>query len=198
MNMQSALSLSLFKTRFAMTVSLILGFVCAVGLRVSIGAPDTSHSVLAGLLFAACLMLLTIAAGTKAKFNARILITGLAGGFFLCVPALTVRFSNGSAHTPDGNFLLWSLIVAIVAFAEEAFLRGALYDKISGFSSQLIAIVATAIMFAALHVPLYGLRSVLLDLVVGLWLGALRYKTGSFVAPGIAHMTADLAAWWII
>jgi membrane protease YdiL (CAAX protease family) len=115
----------------------------------------------------------------------------------LCIPALIARLFGAGAHVPADNYLIWGLIVSIVAFAEEAFLRGALYEAISSWKGELAAVIATAVIFALLHGPLYGLRVVPLDLAVGLWLGALRVRSGSFMAPGIAHTVADLAGWFL-
>ena len=37
----------------------------------------------------------------------------------------------------------------------------------------------------------------MLDLAVGVWLGALRAVSGSVAVPAIAHTLADLAGWWL-
>ena len=55
-----------------------------------------------------------------------------------------------------------------------------------------------AIAFAALHVPLYGWHAVPLDFAVGLVLGATRLLAGTWTAPAIAHVGADLAGWWLL
>ncbi|HSW80448.1 MAG TPA: CPBP family intramembrane glutamic endopeptidase [Candidatus Saccharimonadales bacterium] len=185
------------KLDFLILAYLVIGFLCALLLRVTIGRPDVSHSAIAGLLFAACLASLAASCGVKLTINKRVVITGLLGGAFLCLPAVFFRHFAIGGHTPDGNYVAWSLIVATVAFAEEAFLRSALYDKVTDISNQKIAIFVAAVTFAILHLPLYGWQAMPLDFVVGLWLGALRYSSGSFVTPGIAHVLADLAAWWI-
>ena len=59
------------------------------------------------------------------------------------------------------------------------------------------AIAFTAAVFALLHVPLYGWAVVPLDLGVGVLLGGLRVLTGGVLAPVVAHVVADLAAWWL-
>jgi membrane protease YdiL (CAAX protease family) len=190
---------SLFQLRshVAVTALLIAGFFGAIALRVAIGQPDVSHSATAGLLFAACLILLTLSYGVKTRISKRIIITGFLGGLFLCLPALYFHLGALGNHTPAGNYFVWSLIIATVAFAEEAFIRGALYDKVAAITTQKIAIFVAATAFAILHLPLYGWHAMPLDFAVGIWLGALRLSSGSYVAPGIAHVVADLAAWWI-
>ena len=72
-----------------------------------------------------------------------------------------------------GFTVVVALVVAVVATAEEVFLRGALYDAVRNALDDRAAIVVGAVAFAALHVPLYGWRVVPLDLAVGLVVGLL-------------------------
>jgi membrane protease YdiL (CAAX protease family) len=58
-------------------------------------------------------------------------------------------------------------------------------------------VAVTSIVFALIHVPLYGWHVVPLDLGVGVFLGGLRLVSGSVAAPAIAHIGADLATWWL-
>jgi hypothetical protein len=60
-----------------------------------------------------------------------------------------------------------------------------------------VAVVATSLVFALIHVPLYGWHVVPLDLGVGLLLGGLRLVTGGVTAPAAAHTIADVATWWL-
>jgi membrane protease YdiL (CAAX protease family) len=53
------------------------------------------------------------------------------------------------------------------------------------------------VVFALMHVPLYGWHVVPLDLAVGLALGGLRVATRGVAAPAVAHAVADLATWWL-
>ena len=60
------------------------------------------------------------------------------------------------------------------------------------------ALAVTTVLFAAMHVPLYGFGSLPLDLAVGLLLGGLRIVSGGVLAPAIAHVVADLAGGWLL
>jgi membrane protease YdiL (CAAX protease family) len=180
-----------------LAVLLLLGFGASLAVRVVVGRPDVPHAAGAGLLFAGSLTLLTVAARTRVTMSRRTVGAGVAGGIVLCLPVLFIRITAGTHHPPAGNYLLWALVVSLVAFAEEAFLRGAFYDVITAVSNQTIAIIVAASAFAVLHIPLYGLTSVPLDFGAGLLLGSLRLATGTFVGPGIAHTVADLAGWWL-
>lgn len=88
-------------------------------------------------------------------------------------------------------------MVAVVAIAEEGFLRGALWDSLMDWLGPSRTVWVTSACFALLHLPLYGLRALPLDLGVGIILGGLRAATRSPTAPAAAHVTADLLAWWL-
>lgn len=179
------------------SAALLGGFGAAVALRILLGGPDIAGSAVAGLAFAAALGALTAAAGTRCSLTIRGALSGVAGGCVLCLPALLSRLAGGGTPAPAGNYLRWSLIVMVVAGAEEAFLRGALYDAVAGWAGEPAAVAVAAAGFALLHVPLYGWHVVPLDLAVGCWLGALRAASGSYAVPAVAHAVADLAAWWL-
>jgi membrane protease YdiL (CAAX protease family) len=185
------------RRRMLIFIALALGFCAALYARILIGGYNAAGSILGGLFFAVCLYGLAFAAGTKIIMNRRIARIGALGGLFLCLPAIVIHFIGGGMTHSGGNYLTWALAVTVVVMAEEAFLRGALFDAVNSWLGQTAAVVIAAVAFAALHVPLYGWHVVPLDMAVGLWLGALRVISGSFVAPGIAHLIADLVGWWL-
>lgn len=176
---------------------LLAGFGLALALRVVVGGVAVADSAPAGLAFAGCLLALTVAAGVRPRLGVRAAVVGLAGGAVLCLPALIARLAGAPAHRPGAAFLPWALVVAAVAAAEEGFLRGVLFDAVSRWRGPTAAILVGAVLFASLHVPLYGWHVVPLDLAVGIWLGALRQYADSATAPLVAHVTADLAGWWL-
>jgi membrane protease YdiL (CAAX protease family) len=77
------------------------------------------------------------------------------------------------------------------------FLRGILFDAIKKWWGETAAIVMGAVLFAFMHVPLYGWKVLPLDFSVGIFLGALRVAAGSFWAPAVAHILADWAGWYV-
>lgn len=176
------------------------GFGLAVTGRVLVGGREVARSVPAGVAFAVCLLALCGAAGTAVRPSARSVLIGLGGGVFLCLPALFGALQGSAvlgAHRPGGSFAGWAVVVSLVAVAEELFLRGALYDAVTGWLGETAAIVVAAVCFAGLHVPLYGWHVVPLDLAVGLWLGALRRWARTPVTPALGHTLADLLGWWL-
>jgi membrane protease YdiL (CAAX protease family) len=98
---------------------------------------------------------------------------------------------------PASPFAPWALVTIVVAVAEEAVLRGLLFDRVRRSGGTLLALAVTTIAFALMHVPLYGWHVVPLDLAVGFVLGGLRIATRGIAAPAVAHAVADLATWWL-
>jgi hypothetical protein len=196
----------------ATTGCLLAGFTVAVWLRTAIGGPAVASSARAGLAFAAVLLVLAITAGSPVRPVSRLPTArtagwGVFGAAVLCVPPLLL---NGISAPSAGPYLPWAVVVGVVAVAEEAFLRGVLFDAVKacagepggsadhgGTRATGAAITVTALCFAGLHVPLYGWHAFPLDLAVGLWLGALRQAAGDWTAPAITHVLADLAGWWL-
>lgn len=178
----------------AVPALLVAGFGLALLLRVSVGGPEVSRSAVAGLVFAAALGALCTCGRPASGAGVRVVLSGLAVAALLCLPVLLLR--DGPLVDQPG-FLRWAAIVGVVATVEELFLRGVLYEAIERRWSAGAAVLLGAVLFALLHVPLYGWHVVPLDLVVGLLLGELRRASGSWVAPAVAHVTADWAAWFL-
>jgi membrane protease YdiL (CAAX protease family) len=112
-------------------------------------------------------------------------------------PALAGTTYVPGLGPPAAPVVPWGLITIVVASAEEGVLRGVLFDRVQRLAGLAPAIALTTIVFALLHVPLYGWHVVPLDLAVGLVLAGLRVGTRGLVAPAAAHVVADLATWWL-
>ena len=175
--------------------ALLGGFGAAIALRIMVGGVAVRDSSLAGLLFAVAVAGLAWAAGVRARIDVRALIGGALGAAIMCAP-LSMH-GELTAHRPGGSFTSWAVVVVVVALAEEAFLRGALYDAVFDVAGAWAAVFVGGLCFAALHVPMYGWTSVPLDFAVGLLLGALRWVSGNWLTAGVAHVAADIAAWWL-
>jgi membrane protease YdiL (CAAX protease family) len=126
-------------------------------------------------------------------------IVGLAGAAVLVLLAIGASRLAGLPLrvVPQTDFGWWALITVLVASAEELILRGVLFDALTESAGIALAVAVTSIVFALIHVPLYGWHVVPLDLGVGVFLGGLRLVSGSVAAPAIAHIGADLATWWL-
>ena len=180
---------------------LAAAFAGAVAIRAALAGPAGAASRPAALVFAAVLAALALACRLHATWSPRNVALGLAVGAVLVIPALA--HLGVRADLPAGTFPAWAAVTAIVATAEEAFLRGALFDAVQTWLGPRrlgvdAAIAVAAIAFALLHVPFYGWHVLPLDLAVGVVLGATRVAAGSWTAPAIAHVGADLAGWWLL
>lgn len=95
-------------------------------------------------------------------------------------------------HTPLLRFDAAAAVAgSVAAVAEEAFFRRFLYGWLSRWGVP-VALVGSAIAFAAVHVPLYGLSALPIDFGAGLLLGWQRWATGGWTAPAVTHMIANL------
>lgn len=154
----------------------------------------------AGIVFAVALLVVAAAAGWRPGRPAFAAVgLGAVGGGTLVGAWLLSHGGPGVHVAPvDSALALWTPVVALVAVAEEVALRGALFNAVRSWSGDGGAVVVTTFLFAAMHVPLYGIGSLPLDLAVGLLLGGLRIVSGGVLAPAVAHVVADLAGGWLL
>jgi membrane protease YdiL (CAAX protease family) len=180
---------------------LLCGLAAAISLRVAVGGSQGATSTWAALAFAAALAGIVLATGWRTRApSGRQLLLGVAGAAVLCAGPAALRLlgHGGIGPPPLHLYPEWAVVVAAVAIAEEAFLRGALWnalERLPGGTGS--ALVVTTACFALLHIPLYGWAGVPLDVAVGVWLGGLRMASGGVTAPATSHALADLAAWWM-
>lgn len=88
----------------------------------------------------------------------------------------------------------WILPVSILAaVAEEALFRRVAYGALERFGA-IAAVVGSALLFAAVHAPLYGIAALPVDLGAGLLFGWQRWATGSWTTPAATHAVANVVA----
>ena len=87
--------------------------------------------------------------------------------------------------------LLSVALATLAAVAEEAFFRRLVYGWLAGAGPGL-AIGVTALAFAAVHVPGYGIEALPVDFAAGLLFGWQRWATGGWAASAVTHVTANL------
>ena len=91
-----------------------------------------------------------------------------------------------------GPVTLFSVALAtLAAVAEEAFFRRLMYAWVAE-AGPWLAIGATALAFAAVHVPGYGIKALPVDFAAGLLFGWQRWATGGWAASAVTHVTANL------
>ncbi|MGZ4691113.1 MAG: CPBP family glutamic-type intramembrane protease [Acidimicrobiia bacterium] len=96
---------------------------------------------------------------------------------------------GGHPPAPATGFLVAANTFAAVA--EEAWFRRLCFGLLRP-AGTAIAVGGSAVLFAAVHVSIYGLWVLPLDLAAGLLLGWQRSSTGSWKAPAITHVIANL------
>jgi membrane protease YdiL (CAAX protease family) len=182
------------------SLALIVGIGAALGLRVAVGGEATAASMPAGMVFAGALLAVAAAAGRRVgRPTPRAVLLGAGGGALLVGVWLSARPGVAlTLATPNAAIALWSPVVAIIAIAEEVVLRGALFTAVRDWQGDGAALVASTLVFALIHLPLYGVGALPLDLAVGTLLGGLRLVSGGVLAPALAHVIADLAGGWLL
>lgn len=80
---------------------------------------------------------------------------------------------------------------ALAAVAEEIFFRRLTFGWLMRWGSG-IAVMGSAGAFALVHARAYGLPALPLDLAAGILFGWQRWSSGSWVAPALTHVVANL------
>ena len=83
-----------------------------------------------------------------------------------------------------------SLLAAIV---EEALFRRAAYGWLARYGVS-IAVVGSALLFAAVHLPFSGLAALPIDFGAGLLFSWQRWASGTWTVPAATHSAANLVA----
>ena len=99
----------------------------------------------------------------------------------------------GNWHGPSTLVTRLVVLNGLAALAEEAFFRRFLYGLLVP-SGAAIAVGGSAALFAVVHVTVYGWWVLPLDLAAGLVLSWQRWASGSWVAPAITHVIANVLA----
>ena len=92
------------------------------------------------------------------------------------------------AHGPEALALS-----PLAGVSEEAFFRRFLYGRLIRYG-PLAAVGVTALLFAAVHVPAYGVAVFWVDLGAGLLLSWQRWASGGWAAPAATHVAANILA----
>lgn len=195
---------------WAVPIGIVLSLSAIVGVR-ALAVRAGLDGLLVGAAFGAALVVLWIVARTRRSAAAerfdvvRFAVgigVGVAVGLVLVMVAAVGPAIAGTAAIPGigrpaAPFVPWALITLVVVAAEEGVLRGVLFDRLERVAGLALAIALTTVLFALMHVPLYGWHVVPLDLAVGLVMAGLRISTRGLAAPIAAHAVADLATWWL-
>ena len=86
-----------------------------------------------------------------------------------------------------------ALLSVLAAVAEEALFRRAAYGWLERYGAA-VAVAGSALLFALIHVPLYGGAAFPVDLGAGLLLSWQRWASGTWTVPAATHAAANLLA----
>jgi membrane protease YdiL (CAAX protease family) len=176
-----------------------IALAVAVGIRWRIFQTAALDGLTEGLIFGLLLFAAAVLGGTRPTLpTAGPLAAGLAAGGVLVVVSLAARWPVPPLLLGHAaQFVPWMAITTLVATGEELVLRGALWHWVEAAGGSATALLVTSLLFALIHVPVYGWHVVPLDFGVGLVFGGLRLWFGGPAAPAAAHVLADLATWWL-
>ena len=105
--------------------------------------------------------------------------------------AVALALLTGGRPMP-APLIAWALpLTLLAAVAEEALFRRAMYGALER-RGTLVAIGATALAFALVHVPIYGVAVFPVDLGAGLLLSWQRWACGSWTVPAATHAAANV------
>jgi membrane protease YdiL (CAAX protease family) len=99
-----------------------------------------------------------------------------------------------SGRPPGVPFSTWAVPLSLLAaVAEEALFRRAAYGWLARYGVA-IAVVGSALLFAAVHLPFSGVAALPVDFGAGLLLSWQRWATGTWTVPAATHAAANLMA----
>jgi membrane protease YdiL (CAAX protease family) len=97
----------------------------------------------------------------------------------------------GTPHVAFARHVV--LLGSLAAVSEELFFRRFLYGALAAYGDR-VAIAVTAVAFAIVHVTVWGVWALPLDLAAGLLLSWQRATTGTWAVPAVTHVVANLLA----
>jgi membrane protease YdiL (CAAX protease family) len=150
--------------------------------------PDTTRVPLLAVVFVTILatsLLVPVPRDTARLQPVLVSVVGLAGVVLAAVAAgRPVAAPLGSTALP---------LAMLAAVAEEALFRRSAYGWLAR-SGPVIAVLVSALLFAAVHVPLYGVAAFPVDLGAGLLLSWQRWAAGTWTVPAATHAAANVLA----
>ena len=128
--------------------------------------------------------------------------TGARRAAPVCSPAVVVALGVGAfalgrllggGDAPGPLSVELVALNTLAAMAEEAFFRRLVFDALRP-GGAAVAVVGSSVLFALVHVTVYGAWVLPVDLAAGLVLSWQRWASGGWGAPAATHVVANLAA----
>ena len=158
-------------------------------LRPTIPTANARPVLLAGIYLV--LALGSLGAVVAGPSSERVVHPALALGVGI---AAVIAAASASGTPIPGPRSEWAIPLGVAAaVAEEAFFRRFLYGHLVRYGAA-VAVIGSALAFAAVHVPVYGLVALPVDLGAGLLFGWPRWASGSWAVPAATHAAANVLA----
>ena len=125
-------------------------------------------------------------AGAQAEVSRDVPSTLLLG-----LGAFVVARVLGGGHAPHAPVARLLLLNSCAAIAEEAFFRRFVYRLLEP-ANAAVAVLGSAMLFAIVHVTVYGLWVLPIDLAAGLILSWQRWASGTWRVPAVTHVLANV------
>jgi len=158
-------------------------FLASVALAVRPAAPAASLAVAVAVGILGLLAPVPPSAGDGTDRHRWLAATALG-----IVAAVAARAMQHSAAPPPFWFAIFAITAAV---AEEVFFRRLLYGWLV-VCGPVVAIGGAAAVFAAVHVPAYGLSALPVDFAAGMVFGWQRWATGTWSSAAVTHAIANL------
>lgn len=143
-------------------------------------------SLFCALLIGGVLLPLPMATQTRRSSGSTAVVIALVG-----IAAFAVGRALVGGHAPLAFGSYTVATSSLAAVAEEAWFRRLCFGLLLP-AGQGFAIGGSTILFAVVHVAIYGWWVLPLDLAAGVLLGWQRAATGSWVVPAATHVLANL------
>jgi hypothetical protein len=154
----------------APAATLVVLFVALLAIGVSIPLPPEPRGIGRAVRPTALVAPISLVVGAAAFAAGRLIVGG---------------------HAPARLALPVVLANALAAVAEEAWFRRVCFGLLAP-AGPVVAIAGSTVLFAAVHVAIYGFWVVPVDLAAGALLGWQRAVTGSWAVPAATHVIANL------
>ena len=169
--------------------------VAAAGCAALVARPLFLFSTMRAVVLFAALLAVGLLWPSRVRYSAsswRSVAPGTAWVVLaLGVAAFAVGRVVGGGHAPmplAGRFIVLNTLAAV---AEEAFFRRLVYGAFERHGAAL-AVVGSALLFAVVHVTVYGWWVLPLDLAAGLVFSWQRWATGRWTVPAATHVVANV------
>jgi membrane protease YdiL (CAAX protease family) len=163
--------------------------VIALALRPWAPVAFGTTGVWLGALYAAILIGSVAAPGVRDRARMPVTLVGVFGLVGIVIAA--VASGRPLPAAPGGA--MWLSFTILASVAEEACFRKVVYDEL-GRAGVVAAIAGSALLFTAIHIPMYGAAAFPVDLGAGLLLSWQRWASGTWTVPAATHVAANLLA----